>query len=148
MVMKTMFSSSFMVKKSLKEKTISGVRGMSALLPVLGLTWVFGILSIDSSTIVFKYLFAIFNSLQGLFIFLFHVLMNNQVRQAMSRKIRKYESRTLTTRTSKNKLVSKSNSKDLYSEEEFKEVRKYSEGSIIPRIQLPNPVYRGKSTPC
>ncbi|XP_061176024.1 uncharacterized protein LOC133184975 [Saccostrea echinata] len=147
LVMKTMFSSSFMVKKSLKEKTISGVRGMSALLPILGLTWIFGILSIDSSTVVFEYLFAIFNSLQGLFIFLFHVLLNNQVRQAMSRKIRKYESRTLTTRTSKNKLVSKSSSKDLYSEEEIKEVRKHSEGSIIPRITLSNPVCRGTSTP-
>ena len=34
------------------------------LLPLLGLTWVFGIMAINKDTIVFQYLFAILNSLQ------------------------------------------------------------------------------------
>ncbi|XP_062604136.1 adhesion G-protein coupled receptor D1-like, partial [Saccostrea cucullata] len=77
-VMRMMYTSAFMAKKSLREKTISGVRGMCALLPILGLTWVFGILSINEDLIFFQYLFAILNSLQGLFIFLFHVVLNYQ----------------------------------------------------------------------
>lgn len=34
------------------------------LLPLLGLTWVFGILTIDHNTTVFAWLFTIFNSIQ------------------------------------------------------------------------------------
>uniref|UniRef100_K1PRH9 Uncharacterized protein n=1 Tax=Magallana gigas TaxID=29159 RepID=K1PRH9_MAGGI len=37
---------------------------MCALLPTLGLTWVFGVLSLGGAAVVFQYLFAIFNSLQ------------------------------------------------------------------------------------
>lgn len=42
----------------------SGLRGICALLPIVGLTWVFGVLSIGEASVVFQYLFAIFNSLQ------------------------------------------------------------------------------------
>ena len=34
------------------------------LLPLLGLTWVFGVLTIDRNTTVFAWLFTIFNSTQ------------------------------------------------------------------------------------
>ena len=34
------------------------------LLPLLGLTWTFGLLSVNSNTTVFAWLFTIFNSLQ------------------------------------------------------------------------------------
>lgn len=37
---------------------------MIVLLPLLGLTWVFGIMAINKNTIAFQYLFAILNSLQ------------------------------------------------------------------------------------
>uniref|UniRef100_K1Q5Z0 Latrophilin-3 n=1 Tax=Magallana gigas TaxID=29159 RepID=K1Q5Z0_MAGGI len=46
------------------DETLSGIRGMCALLPTLGLTWVFGVLSLGGAAVVFQYLFAIFNSLQ------------------------------------------------------------------------------------
>lgn len=42
----------------------AGVKGMIVLLPLLGLTWVFGIMAINKDTIAFQYLFAILNSLQ------------------------------------------------------------------------------------
>ena len=42
----------------------AGVKGMMVLLPLLGLTWVFGIMAINKDTIAFQYLFAILNSLQ------------------------------------------------------------------------------------
>ena len=42
----------------------SGVKAAIFLLPLLGLTWVFGLLAVNQYTIIFQYLFAIFNSLQ------------------------------------------------------------------------------------
>lgn len=39
-------------------------------------TWVFGLFVFNRDLIVFIYLFAIFNSLQKMLIFLFHVLLN------------------------------------------------------------------------
>ena len=36
------------------------------LLPLLGLTWVFGILSVNANSTIFAWLFTIFNSLQVL----------------------------------------------------------------------------------
>lgn len=62
------------------------MKGAVLLLPLLGLTWTFGLLAVNSETIVFQYLFTIFNSLQGCFVFIFHCIMNSEVRQAWNRK--------------------------------------------------------------
>ena len=56
-----------------------GLKGLAVLLPLLGLTWVFGLLVFNLDTIVFKYLYAICNSLQGVMIFVFHVLLKRKV---------------------------------------------------------------------
>ncbi|KAL9984221.1 hypothetical protein ACROYT_G006494 [Oculina patagonica] len=64
----------------------SGVKSAVVLLPLLGITWLFGILTFNSDTLALQYLFAIFNSLQGFFIFLFHCLLNSEVRRAFNRK--------------------------------------------------------------
>ncbi|EDO32429.1 predicted protein [Nematostella vectensis] len=64
----------------------SGVKSAMVLLPILGVTWVFGVLAVNSYTLVFQYLFAIFNSMQGFFIFVFHCLLNSEVRKAFYRK--------------------------------------------------------------
>jgi G protein-coupled receptor 133 len=53
---------------------IKGVRATMSLFSLLGITWIFGALAIDSAAVVFLYLFAICNTLQGLFIFMFHCL--------------------------------------------------------------------------
>ncbi|KAG7265435.1 hypothetical protein CRUP_038706 [Coryphaenoides rupestris] len=50
----------------------SWVIGAIALLCLLGLTWAFGLMYVNESTLVMAYLFTIFNSLQGMFIFIFH----------------------------------------------------------------------------
>lgn len=57
---------------------------------LLGVTWIFGALLIedvsDSTTSrVFQYLFAVCNVLQGTFIFIFHCLLDNGVRQEYRR---------------------------------------------------------------
>ncbi|XP_078574311.1 adhesion G protein-coupled receptor L2-like isoform X7 [Branchiostoma floridae x Branchiostoma japonicum] len=63
----------------------SWIRGSLTLLCLLGVTWVFGVLYLDRGTIVFAYVFAITNSLQGLFIFIFHCLLNEKVQGELIR---------------------------------------------------------------
>ena len=78
----------------------SVVKASVILLPLLGLTWVTGLFAINENTAVFAWLFTLFNSLQvivhaanrigrcindvalylqGLFFFLFHVLIKTRV---------------------------------------------------------------------
>ena len=73
------------------------------LLPLLGMTWVFGLLAINDDTIAFTWIFTILNSLQvcpqlivshqltasllilqGFFIFLFYVVKNKKVSKFLS----------------------------------------------------------------
>ena len=58
----------------------SWVIGAVALLCLLGLTWAFGLMYVNESTVVMAYLFTIFNSLQGMFIFIFHCVLQKKVR--------------------------------------------------------------------
>ncbi len=58
----------------------SWVKGAFVLVVLLGLTWAFGLLYINKETLIMAYLFTILNSLQGLFIFIFHCIMNEKVR--------------------------------------------------------------------
>ena len=76
-----MFSSHNISRSRTLDKAKSGAKATAVLLPLLGLTWSFGLIVFNKDLIVFKYLFAIFNSLQGLMIFFFHVLVNKQVCQ-------------------------------------------------------------------
>ena len=47
----------------------------------LGLTWVLGLLAIREMTYSFQLLFAIFNSVQGFFVFVFYTLMNKDAQK-------------------------------------------------------------------
>ena len=47
-----------------------GIRSSVILLPILGITWIFGFLTFNSDTIAFKYIFAITNSLQVRYFFI------------------------------------------------------------------------------
>ncbi|XP_027700035.1 adhesion G-protein coupled receptor D1 isoform X2 [Vombatus ursinus] len=62
------------------------VKAVAVLLPILGSSWIFGVLAVNNHAIVFQYMFAVFNSLQGFFIFLFHCLLNSEVRAAFKHK--------------------------------------------------------------
>ena len=48
---------------------------------LLGLTWLFGFLAVGELTALMQYLFCIFNSLQGFFIFIFYTLTNDEVKK-------------------------------------------------------------------
>ena len=58
----------------------SWIKGAIVLIVLLGPTWAFGLLYINTQSVVMAYLFTILNSLQGVFIFVFHCLMNEKVR--------------------------------------------------------------------
>jgi len=49
------------------------------LIVLLGPTWAFGLFYVNTESIIMAYLFTILNSLQGVFIFVFHCLMNEKV---------------------------------------------------------------------
>lgn len=70
-----------------------GIKCSIVLIPLLGITWVFGVLAFDQATVVFLYLFAILNSLQVcLFqIFWYRLLfLTTRFHQALSMKHRFY----------------------------------------------------------
>ena len=52
---------------------------------LLGCTWVFALFAVGKATTIFQWLFCIFNSLQGFFIFLFYVVRNSDVRNLANR---------------------------------------------------------------
>ncbi|XP_068703997.1 adhesion G protein-coupled receptor B2-like [Montipora foliosa] len=86
LVMHSMFSTRRMRNSSQMEKVKAGIKASAIILPLLGITWSFGLLSFNSDTVVFKYIFSIFNSLQGLMVFIFHCLLNRQIKDAINRR--------------------------------------------------------------
>ncbi|XP_059174380.1 mucin-17-like [Physella acuta] len=68
---------------STQQRIKSILRAFGVLTPLLGLTWLFGIFSINSQTIAFQYIFALLNSTQGIFIFVFHCLLQKKTRDAL-----------------------------------------------------------------
>ncbi|CAI5685264.1 unnamed protein product [Oreochromis niloticus] len=70
------------------ENIKSWVMGAFALLCLLGLTWSFGLFFISEASIVMAYLFTIFNTFQGMFIFIFHCLLQKKVRKEYSKCFR------------------------------------------------------------
>ena len=79
LVIRKMMGTKHVQSKSQADKLRTGVKATAVVLPLLGVTWVFSLLAFESAAVTFKYLFAIFNSLQGLMIFVFHCLLNKQV---------------------------------------------------------------------
>ncbi|XP_060720258.1 adhesion G protein-coupled receptor L3-like isoform X2 [Tachysurus vachellii] len=66
----------------------SWVIGAIALLCLLGLTWAFGLMYVNENTVIMAYLFTIFNSLQGMFIFIFHCVLQKKVRKEYGKCLR------------------------------------------------------------
>ncbi|XP_015211204.2 adhesion G protein-coupled receptor L2 isoform X4 [Lepisosteus oculatus] len=81
-------STSLKPDSSRLENIKSWVLGAFSLLCLLGLTWSFGLLFINESTIVMAYLFTIFNAFQGMFIFIFYCVLQRKVRKEYSKCFR------------------------------------------------------------
>ncbi|XP_050991603.1 adhesion G protein-coupled receptor L2 isoform X2 [Labeo rohita] len=70
------------------ENIRSWVFGAFALLCLVCLTWSFGLFFLNDSSVIMAYLFTIFNTLQGMFIFIFHCLLQKKVRKEYSKCFR------------------------------------------------------------
>ncbi|XP_070553533.1 adhesion G protein-coupled receptor L4-like [Ptychodera flava] len=88
-VVKVVITAAKMTQAKEYDHAKAGVKSALMLLPLLGTTWLLGLFAVDNETIVFLYLFAILNSLQGLFVVLFHFVFNSEVRAALRRKLEK-----------------------------------------------------------
>jgi len=84
-----------------KSKTASlklYVKGLFGLLFLLGVTWVFGIVSVTHPSLTFTYIFTILNSLHGFFIFIFNCVWNKKIRNEGRNKIEDFLSCMVQTR--------------------------------------------------
>ncbi|XP_072030168.1 uncharacterized protein [Amphiura filiformis] len=81
MAMKAFTSVKSFKDKDDKEKMKSTLKAMVVMLPLLGLTWFFGVFAHIPGTggLAFMYIFAICNGLQGFFLFVFHIVFNAEV---------------------------------------------------------------------
>ncbi|XP_078593330.1 adhesion G-protein coupled receptor G7-like [Branchiostoma floridae x Branchiostoma japonicum] len=57
------------------------IRRAFSIMALFGLTWLFGFFVITDARAVFAYLFCLFNTLQGLFIFIFHCVMREDMKK-------------------------------------------------------------------
>ncbi|PAV91560.1 hypothetical protein WR25_10878 [Diploscapter pachys] len=73
------------------DRIIGWLKGSATLLCLLGITWLFGFLTAakGGTGTVFAWIFTILNCTQGIFIFVLHVVMNEKVRVALLRWLRK-----------------------------------------------------------
>ncbi|KAH9496862.1 Adhesion G-protein coupled receptor D1 [Bulinus truncatus] len=85
LVLRIVVSSATLDKQDSFKNVRAGIKASLFLAPLLGLTWIFGLASVNEHFVAFQYIFAILNSLQGFFIFLFHCALNTEVRQAIAR---------------------------------------------------------------
>nr|XP_006824260.1 PREDICTED: probable G-protein coupled receptor 133-like [Saccoglossus kowalevskii] len=83
--------------KSEVQRIRTGIRAILMLQPLLGISWLFGIFSVNEHTIMFQYLFVICNSLQGVFIFICHCLTNEEVKSIFLKKYKKMASSSIHT---------------------------------------------------
>ncbi|XP_061177715.1 uncharacterized protein LOC133186493 [Saccostrea echinata] len=85
-LLRVMFLTTKMRKAEFKEKVRNALKSVCTLVPVLGITWIFGIFAINEDVVVFQYIFTIANSIQGLLIFVTQVLLNKKIRDALQEK--------------------------------------------------------------
>ncbi|XP_030628062.1 adhesion G-protein coupled receptor G6 [Chanos chanos] len=71
--------------RTLKEEILRNLRSVVSLTFLLGMTWGFAFFAWGPVNLAFMYLFSIFNSLQGLFIFIFHCALKENVQKQWRR---------------------------------------------------------------
>lgn len=66
-----------------RQQTVKAVRASAMLLSIMGVTWIFGLLAVTGSKAML-YAFVFFNVFQGAFIFVFHCLLDKNVRAVLA----------------------------------------------------------------
>ncbi|XP_052811436.1 adhesion G protein-coupled receptor L3-like isoform X1 [Mya arenaria] len=111
-VIKRLFGTSAMSKRGDADKIKTGIRSVCVLLPVFGITWLFGVFAVNRDTVVFQYLFVIFNSLQGVLIFVVQCVLDRKVQEVFKARRARWlapeVSITATEMKSKSSAVTKS----------------------------------------
>ena len=85
--------------------TLKTLISIVSIMAMFGLSWLFGAFTISSASIVFSWLFVIFNSLQGFVLFLFFCVIGKDAREewksvfTCGRSRQKKRSRTMRSRT-------------------------------------------------
>ncbi|CAH1797503.1 unnamed protein product [Owenia fusiformis] len=88
-VVRAIMKATIVHKRSDYQHVKAGLKGTLTLTPILGLTWAFGLLAVKEELVAFSYIFAILNSMQGVFVFLFFIVGNSEVRTAVAREAKK-----------------------------------------------------------
>ncbi|KAM4713182.1 adhesion G-protein coupled receptor G6 isoform 1-T1 [Anableps anableps] len=73
--------------RTLREEILRNLRSVVSLTFLLGMTWGFALFAWGPVSLTFTYLFTIFNSLQGLFIFIFHCALKENVQTQWRRHL-------------------------------------------------------------
>lgn len=73
--------------RSIREEVLRNLRSVVSLTFLLGMTWGFAFFAWGKAALAFLYLFTIFNSLQGLFIFVFHCALKENVQKQWRRHL-------------------------------------------------------------
>ncbi|KAG8431615.1 hypothetical protein GDO86_017959, partial [Hymenochirus boettgeri] len=73
--------------RSIREEVLRNLRSVISLTFLLGMTWGFAFFAWGPANLAFMYLFTIFNSLQGLFIFVFHCALKENVQKQWRRHL-------------------------------------------------------------
>ncbi|XP_076873437.1 adhesion G-protein coupled receptor G6 isoform X3 [Brachyhypopomus gauderio] len=71
--------------RALRDEVLRSLRSVVSLTFLLGMTWGFAFFAWGPVNLLFTYLFSIFNSLQGLFIFIFHCALKENVQKQWRR---------------------------------------------------------------
>ncbi|CAG2256249.1 unnamed protein product [Mytilus edulis] len=108
--------------KTPKEKSSKiGLKGIRVMLPLFGVTWVLGTFSLNDDLVMFQYLFAICNSLQGLFIFVFNCCLTDKIRKGYRenkrRRANRMDLKFSTECTNNDNLKTAHRRKNVYTEE-------------------------------
>ncbi|KAL4240964.1 hypothetical protein ACF0H5_001746 [Mactra antiquata] len=136
--MKTIFGVKSLADKSRAEKARTGIRTLCILLPLMGCTWVIGIFYVNESLDWIQYVFAVCNSLQGLVIFVMHVLCNKQMSIAIQKRRRLYYQSSLASKKTTSSFsmprVTLSTDSGNFSSEELRRRPSTSKGSTYDSI--------------
>ena len=134
-IIRSLLTSGAKVTSSIQK--VSGyqqARRALAIMVLLGLTWLFGILAIGDAKLAFQYLFCIFNTLQGFFVFiLFCILPTETIKQDDNCKMFLEKRATETLRSN---LAPSSNASPAVNTTEFKFRSSSNNGFRVERDDL------------
>ncbi|XP_038064904.1 adhesion G protein-coupled receptor E3-like [Patiria miniata] len=86
-VIRVFLSLEAMADKPKLKRIKAGARAVLLLTPLLGITWLIGLfVNVDGADVVVSYIFVILNSSQGVFIFVLHCALNEEVGKAFKLK--------------------------------------------------------------